>query len=121
MKAFATVWQIQLATVIATALACFSGCSRTSQGLVPSVCMRPTGAVVKDSRQAILLARAAWYCAHPTEHKESESAWLAKYETYNRDHVWHVTGKVPQGYAGGGPVVEIAEQDGRILDLNMTQ
>jgi hypothetical protein len=52
---------------------------------------------------------------------ESESAWLAKYVTYNRNHVWHITRKIPDGYAGGGPVVEIAEEDGRILDMNQTQ
>jgi hypothetical protein len=112
---------MHLMLVIAICLACFSGCSRTSQGLVASVCMRPAGAVVKDSHQAILLARAAWYCAHSSEHMESESAWLAKYETYNKDHVWHITRKIPDGYAGGGPVVEIAEKDGRILDMNRTQ
>ena len=121
MKAFATVCPVRLVTVIATALACFSGCSRTSNGFVLSVCMRPAGAAVKNSRQAVLLARAAWYCAHPFQHRQSESAWLAEYDVSNKDQVWQVSWRVPSGFAGGGPVVEIAAEDGRILDMMQTQ
>jgi len=88
---------------------------------VLSVFMRPTGAAVKDLRQAILLARVAWYCVHWSESKESESAWLEKYEAYNKDQIWHVSAIIPEGFAGGGPVVEIAAQDGRILDMLQTQ
>ncbi len=58
---------------------------------------------------------------HWSETKESESAWLAQFEAYNKDQIWHVSAIIPDGYAGGGPVVDIAAQDGRILDMLQTQ
>jgi hypothetical protein len=115
------MWLMHAVVVITISLACLSGCSRTSQGFVFSMCMQPTGAAVKDSHQAILLARAAWYCGHPLDHERSESEWLAEYEAYNKDDTWEVAVKVPEGFAGGGPVVDIDARNGRILDMNRTQ
>jgi hypothetical protein len=115
------VWLLHAMGVIALSVACFSGCSRMSMGPVLSVCVRPTGAAVKDSHQAIQRARAAWYCVHWSESSQSESEWLAEYEAYNKGQIWHVSAIIPEGFAGGGPVVEIAAQDGRVLDMLQTQ
>src|SRR5581483_10692856 len=120
MKTFAASWQVYLEVVVAISIACCSGCSRTSMGPVPSVCLRPTGAV-KDARQAILRARVGWYCARPVWHTPSESEWLANYIASTRDQVWSVSANIPSGFVGGGPVVEIAAGDGRILDMYQTQ
>ena len=112
---------MRLTLIVALSLACLSGCSRTSIGPAFSVCLQPTGAAVKDSHQAILRARAAWYCAHLLEHRQSESEWLAQYEADEADGVWHISVIIPSGFAGGGPVVDVAARDGRILDFNQTQ
>jgi hypothetical protein len=83
--------------------------------------VRPTGTEVKDSRQAILRARAAFYCVHWSSSKYSESEWLANYEAYNKGQIWYVSGIIGERFAGGGPYVEIAAQDGRVLDMLQTQ
>ncbi len=121
MKALASVGQFQLMVLTAIALASLSGCSRTSMGPVMSMCMQPSGTPVNDSHQAILLARAAWHCARPFEDRESESAWLKKYEAQNIDDVWHISRIVPVGFVGGGPGVQIDARDGRVLDMYRTQ
>jgi hypothetical protein len=113
--------QMRMLGVIAVSLSCFSSCSRTGVGFVPSVCLRPTGAPVRDSHQAVLRARAAWYCVHWSASKQTESEWLAKYEAYDKGQIWQVSAIIPEGFAGGGPVVEIAAEDGRVLDMLQTQ
>src|ERR1700761_3244749 len=109
------VWLLPAMRVITLSVVCLSGCSQTSVGLVPSMCLRSTGAAVKDSHQAILRARAAWYCVYWSESKQSESEWLAKYEAYNKGQSWHVSAIIGERFAGGGPVLEIAAQDGQVL------
>jgi len=37
------------------------------------------------------------------------------------DGVWYVETVLPPGYVGGGPNVELAQKDGRILNLYLTQ
>jgi hypothetical protein len=38
-----------------------------------------------------------------------------------KDGVWTVSEELPPGYAGGGPVVELSQTDGRVLNFYVTQ
>jgi hypothetical protein len=42
-------------------------------------------------------------------------------EAESKDKNWVISGSLPRGYAGGGPVVVLAKADGRLLDAYMTQ
>lgn len=98
-----------------------SGCVRTSMGLVSKTCAHPKEATLETDQEAILAARRIWYCIKPDLEVQSEDHWLHEMRAEKRDDVWHVVQVLPEGYAGGGLVMDVAQSDGRLVDIVLTQ
>ena len=75
-----------------------------------------------NAQQAILTARKTWYCIKPQLRQFDEKTWLKEGDASFRNGAWHISwGDVPPGYAGGGLNMTLAKDDGRLLDIYMTQ
>jgi len=51
----------------------------------------------------------------------SDAAWLSNMEVSLENGVWDVGSKVPDGYAGGGLSMFLAQSDGHLVNYYFTQ
>src|SRR6266446_8042585 len=96
-----------------------SACGPTS-----SSCARLQSAWIENDKQAILAARKIWYCLNPRLARLDpldEQDWLREFVASRRDGTWHISQTLPEGYAGGGVVMDLAQRDGRLLNIEETQ
>jgi hypothetical protein len=76
---------------------------------------------IESERQAVLAARRIWYCLNPELAPLDDQHWLDSHSAILRDDAWYVSEIIPFGYAGGGLNMELAQKNGRLLNLFMTQ
>jgi hypothetical protein len=74
---------------------------------------KPKTGFVPDERTAIAIAVAVWTPVYGAAHIEREKPYRAQLI----EGVWHVDGSLPTEAIGGVAHVEIAKEDGRILDM----
>ena len=98
-----------------------SGGTALAEGNIKPRCAHPAPHYVEDSRQAILSARSIWHCARPDIPLRGEDVWLKEYVAELRGNVWHISQLVPQGYAGGGIVIDVRQIDGSLVGVYLTQ
>ena len=90
-------------------------------GLVAGRCRVLTPGAVATEARAVLAARAAWNCSQPDVPHTDEADWLGHYRAERRLDVWYVSSPLPEGYAGGGLVIEVSAKNGAIIDAYLTQ
>jgi hypothetical protein len=90
-------------------------------GLVAGRCRVLTPGAVATASQAILAARAAWNCSQPDVPHTSEADWFRHFGAARTLDVWYVGSLLPEGYAGGGLVIEVSAKNGAIIDAYLTQ
>lgn len=103
------------------ALLFVSACVRTDYGYVSYRCARPAAETVDTPEQAVVAARRTWYCINPSAQETDEQYWLENYRATSERGVWRVSVQLPEGYAGGGLNMELAQNDGKLLNLYITQ
>jgi hypothetical protein len=106
--------------VLGLALSLLASCTPPA-GLVAGRCRVLTPGAVTTESQAVLAARAAWNCSQPDVPHTSEADWLRSYRAERRMDVWYVGTLLPEGYAGGGLVIEVSAKNGAIVDAYLTQ
>jgi hypothetical protein len=113
-------------TIVVLVVAVLMVYSPSGVGLIPRHCTRPPPTFLETERQAVLTARRIWECINPeityaTVKPMDDEAWAREFEATLRDQVWHVSQIVPFGYAGGGVNFGLAQQDGHLMDVYITQ
>jgi hypothetical protein len=104
---------------IAIALAACAGCAEVPPPRIAS----GASDSVDNAEAAIRIARLAWIGAHPelADRIGSEAEWQA-IERATLDHgVWTVWDPVPSGAIGGSLYILIAQADGRVIQVYLTQ
>ena len=66
-----------------------------------------------------------WFSMHPelalNNDLASDAAWQSHSEATLKDGVWHISPKLPPHTLGGGLYIDLSAQDGRVLQMVMTQ
>ncbi len=106
--------------VLAFTLLLLASCTPPA-GLVAGRCRVLTPGAVATATQAVLAARAAWNCSQPDVEHTGEADWLQHDRAERRLDVWYVGSLLPEGYAGGGLVIEVSAKNGAIIDAYLTQ
>ena len=90
-------------------------------GIVPAWCVYAKSGYVANERDAILAARAIWYCAHSDPKPLSEEGWIKSSQAVLHAGVWQVGDKWDPRYAGGGIIIYVNQSDGSLREMEMTQ
>ena len=69
----------------------------------------------------MLAARKIWYCINPRLEPRDEQAWASDHGARLSNSVWEVNEVLHFGYAGGGVNFRLAQEDGRLVEVFMTQ
>jgi hypothetical protein len=109
---------LPLVALIVTVLT--SACVWTDAGLVSLHCARP-GHSVGSADQAILAAREIWHCAKPLLEQTDEQSWHRHFRATQNNGVWRVSELIPDGYAGGGLIIDMSAADGHLINMTITQ
>jgi hypothetical protein len=83
----------------------------------------PDGGVVRDPKAAITIAHAIWISLHPNllSRAGSDEDWQRVMGATLRQGVWEVAAKERDHSVGGGLFIYVAQKDGRILSIAITQ
>jgi len=117
---------VAIGTGVVLVIAVLMVYSPSGVGLIPRHCTHPNSTFLETERQAVLTAREIWSCIYPeiinpTIKLMDEGAWLTEFEATLSDKVWHVSQIVPFGYAGGGVNFGLAQEDGHLVHVYLTQ
>lgn len=80
-------------------------------GEIPKESFKPKDGYVPDAKTAIAIAVAVWGPMYGDDEIAAEKPYHARLN----GNIWVVEGSLPEGWAGGVAVAEIAKDDGRIL------
>jgi hypothetical protein len=90
-------------------------------GYVSYRCAHPGRAPLNDRRAAIVAARNMWICISGETSISSEADWVSNMEASLESGVWNIGSPVPEGYAGGGLNMFLAQSDGHLVNVYLTQ
>jgi hypothetical protein len=83
----------------------------------------PKEGLVRDRVAAKTIARAVWFSIHPDwkQSSDTEEEWQSSMDATLRNGVWEVASKMKPGEIGGSLVILIAQSDGHVVDIYLTQ
>jgi hypothetical protein len=101
-----------------------TACVRTGSGaLVSYRCAHSASLTANSSADdAILAARKIWYCIDsPGKDAKDEKYRRENFVAKKTEGIWKVSQVLPPEYAGGGLIMSLSAEDGRMLDYQLTQ